>query len=189
MKNAGFLNLILIAAVAAGSACKKKEAAAPDEQKALQRTITATVKADKIDPGYTRKSTYFRLPNAAGGEIDLAAYAGKPVLVMFFTETCPYCREAAPFLEKLHRTYSPKGLNVIGICVQENADAPKAFASDLGLTFLFAYKGGYISRNYKAQGVPFIYLLDRNHEIYEMWGGYSPDFDSEIIENIEKVLK
>ncbi|HAF95544.1 MAG TPA: hypothetical protein DCG50_05805, partial [Elusimicrobia bacterium] len=160
-----------------------------DEQKAPETTITATVKADKIDPGYTRKSTYFKLPDLKGGEIDLADYAGKPVLLMFFTENCPYCRHAAPFIEKMHRTYSPKGLNVIGICVEENADAAKDFARGLGLTFQFAYKGGDLSIKYKAQGVPFIYLLNRNHVIYEMWGGYSPDFDPEIIENIEKVLK
>ncbi|MCX5785796.1 MAG: TlpA family protein disulfide reductase [Elusimicrobia bacterium] len=189
MKNVKLFSFLILAAAVAGFACKKKEAPAPDAQKSPEAAITATVKADKIDPGYIRKAHYFKLPAANGGEIDLAAYAGKTVMVMFFTESCPYCRKAAPFLEKVYKTYSSKGLNIIGICIQENADAPKAFAHDLGLTFPLAYKGGPIYRKYEAQGVPFIYLLDKSHEVYEVWQGYSPEYDAEIIKNVERALK
>jgi len=191
MKNPGILNLMLIAAMAACSACGKSETAAPAPQEpaAPQRTITATVKADKVDLSYARKGTYFKLPNANGGELDLAAYSGKPVLMMFFTENCSYCRKAAPFIQSMHKTYSPKGLNTVGICLSDTADSPKAFAKDMGLTFPLAYKGEHTFITYKAQGVPFIYLLDKSHEIQKVWGGYDSYFDREIIENIEKSLK
>ncbi|HAH31367.1 MAG TPA: hypothetical protein DCL44_03525 [Elusimicrobia bacterium] len=189
MRNVKLFSFLLIAATVAGVACKEKEAPAPDVQTSPEAAITAVVKADKIKPGYARKPTYFKLPSTNGGEIDLASYAGKSVLVMFFTETCPYCRKAAPFIEKMHKTYSPKGLSVVGICIQENADAPKTFASDLNITFPLAYKGGHVYKNYKAQGVPFIYLLGKNHEIREVWEGYSPEYNQEIIRNIEEALK
>jgi thiol-disulfide isomerase/thioredoxin len=166
--------LALTAVLFVLAACGKKEQPA--------------VQADSQTPGYTQKDTYFKLPNAAGGEIDLAAYAGKPVLVMFFTETCPYCRKAAPFIQKVSAAYAPKGLGVIGICLQDDPRAALNFASELGVTFPLAYKGKEISRNYRTQGVPYIYALTRQHEIYDVWEGYDEQYDQSIVKAIGTVL-
>ncbi len=137
---------------------------------------------------YAKKDTYFKLPNAAGGDIDLASYSGKPVLVMFFTETCPYCRKAAPFIQKVSASYTQKGLVVLGICIQDSPQAALNFAADLGVTFPLAYKGKEISRNYRTQGVPYIYLLTRGHEIYDVWEGYDEQYDAPILKAVETVL-
>ena len=188
MKNTRLISFVLAAAVIGGFACKKKEAPPAAVTEPGGQTIAATVKTSRIAQGYARKSTYFKLPDISGGDIDLASHAGKPVLVMFFTETCPYCRKAAPFIEKVHLAYTKKGLNVVGICIQDDPEAPRGFARDLATTFSLAYKGRKIYKDYKAQGVPFIYLLDRNHEIHEMWGGYSPEYDAEIIAKVEEAL-
>jgi peroxiredoxin len=165
------------------AACGKKEqpAAQPEPQAAQTQAAPAA-------PGYAKKETYFKLPNAAGGEIDLAAYAGKPVLVMFFTETCPYCRKAAPFIQKVAASHGTKGLGVVGICVQDSAQAAKNFAQDFSLTFPLAYKGKEISRKYRTQGVPYIYLLDKSHEVYDVWEGYDPQYDGSILKAVETVL-
>ncbi|MGD9641136.1 MAG: TlpA family protein disulfide reductase [Elusimicrobiales bacterium] len=165
------------------AACGKKEQPAPQPE-----TQAAQTQSSPAAAGYVQKETYFRLPNAAGGEIDLAAYAGKPVLVMFFTETCPYCRKAAPFIQKVHASHGSKGLAVVGICVQDSAQAAKNFAQDFGVTFPLAYKGKEISRNYRTQGVPYIYLLDKGHEVYDVWEGYDPQYDASILKAIETVL-
>jgi peroxiredoxin len=137
---------------------------------------------------YEQKDTYFKLPSAAGGEIDLASYAGKPVLVFFFTETCPYCRKAAPDMEKLYLKYGPFGLNFVGICLDDDADAPKNFAKDLGVTFPLAYGGLQVSRRYRTQGVPYIFLLDPSHKIYDVWEGYDESYLPQIQKTAEKLL-
>ncbi|PKM98017.1 MAG: hypothetical protein CVU79_05575 [Elusimicrobia bacterium HGW-Elusimicrobia-3] len=179
MKN--FMIPLAASALLLAACGKKEQPAAQAEPQAEQ------VQAARADGGYTRKETYFKLPNAAGGEIDLAAYAGKPVLVMFFTETCPYCRKAAPFIQKVHASHGP-GLGVVGICVQDSAQAAKNFAQDFGTTFPLAYKGKGISRNYRTQGVPYIYLLDKGHEVYDVWEGYDPQYDDSILKAVETVL-
>lgn len=165
------------------AACGKKEL--PLEQAGNQPAGAAPGQANA---SYAKKDTYFRLPNAAGGEIDLASYSGKPALVMFFTETCPFCRKAAPFIQKLHASYGPKGLPVIGILVQDSAQPALDFARDLGVTFPIAYKGKDISRNYRTQGVPYIYLLNKEHEIYDVWEGYDHQYDDAIVKAVEAVL-
>jgi len=180
MKN--FMLPLAASALLLAACGKKEQPAAQAEPQATQS------QAAPASDGYARKETYFKLPNAAGGEIDLAAYAGKPVLVMFFTETCPYCRKAAPFIQKVAASHGPKGLSVIGICVQDSAQAAKNFAQDFSLTFPLAYKGKEISRNYRTQGVPYIYLLDKGHEVYDVWEGYDPQYDGSIIKAVETVL-
>ena len=82
------------------AACGKKEQPAAQTEPQPAQAQPAQAQAAPA-AGYAKKETYFKLPNAAGGELDLAAYAGKPVLVMFFTETCPYCRKAAPFIQQV----------------------------------------------------------------------------------------
>lgn len=166
------------------AACGKKEL--PLEQS--EKQTAGSAQPAQAGGSYVKKDTYFKLPNAAGGEIDLAAYAGKPAIVMFFTETCPYCRKAAPFIQKVYTSYSAKGLGVIGVLIQDSAQPGLNFAADLEVTFPVAYKGGAISRNYRTQGVPYIYLLNKEHEIYDVWEGYDPSFDPAIIKAVETVL-
>lgn len=163
------------------------EAPAP----AQERPSTAVSGRSEILPEaeYQKRGTYFRLPLAAGkGDLDLAAYAGKPVLFMFFTETCPFCRKAAPAVENLHKTYGPKGLNVLGICIQEDPEAAVNFAKSLGVTFPLAYKGRPVYKAYKAQGVPYIYLLDREHKLYDVWEGYDHAYDAPMTKAVEALL-
>ena len=173
--------------------CKKAEPqAAPETAMAETPAVETTVQAETPSSkpgGYTRMKTYFKLPDHKGGEIDLAAYAGKPVLLMFFTETCPYCRKAAPFIERMNKEFSPKGLATIGVCLDNAADAAAGFAEDFGLTFPIAYKGRDTARQYRAQGVPFIYLLSKDHSIRNFWAGYDPRFDVPIRKGIEEIVK
>lgn len=130
----------------------------------------------------------FRLPAAKGGEIDLAAYAGKPVMLIFFTESCPYCRLAGPALEKLSKTYGPKGLNVLGVSLDADKDSALNFARDLGITFPLAYDGREAFSEYRARGVPYIYLVDGNRKLYEVWEGYDESYAPVMRSAIEALL-
>ncbi|HNW45294.1 MAG TPA: TlpA disulfide reductase family protein [Elusimicrobiales bacterium] len=185
----------LIAALAACSACQGKEApAVPAGEQAASET-NAVVKTEKIsagktaaDPAYVKKDTYFKVPAVAGGEIDLASYAGKPVMFMLFTETCPYCRRAAPALENIYRNYGAKGLTVLGLCTQDNPQAPKNFAAELGITFPLAYGARQVYQQYRAQGVPYIFLLNKAHEVVTVWPGYDKSFDKEMAQKVEAEL-
>ena len=145
--------------------------------------------AKSTEKAYVKKESYFKLPDYKGGEIDLASYAGKPVMLMFFTERCPFCRKAAPFIETMNKKYSAKGLGVIGICVEEEASAAGSFVKDFGLTFPVAFKGAAVSRQYKTQGVPYIFILNKAHVVHNVWAGYDPGFDKAIIQGIEEVIK
>ena len=159
-------------------------------------SVKAVVKAKKIVPPaakakaqqkYQKKDTYFSVPAVNGGKIDLADYAGKPVMFMLFTETCPFCRKAGPALERLHKAYGDR-LAVLGLCIQDEPQAATNFAADLGITFPMGYGAREVFRQYRAQGVPFIFLLDSGHEVASVWPGYAPEFDGKMKAAIDKAL-
>ena len=110
-------------------------------------------------------------------------------MVMFFTEHCPYCRKAAPFIEQMNREYAPKGLKTVGICLEETSSSAADFSKDFGLTFPVAYKGQQVARRYGTQGVPFIYLLTKDHVVHNVWAGYDKQFDGPIKKGIEEIIK
>lgn len=174
--------------------CKMREVP-ENETPALQTTVQAKAlpaqkpAARAEEKKYEKKDSYFKLPDYKGGEIDLATYAGKPVMLMFFTESCPFCRKAAPFIEKVSRKYLSKGLATIGICVEDDPERAASFAQDFGLTFPLAYKGRDVARQYRTQGVPFIFLLTKEHVVYNVWPGYDPGFNEPIIQTIDALLK
>ncbi len=53
---------------------------------------------------------------------------GRPRLVRFFMSNCPYCRASAPALNRIHRDFAGKGLQVIG--VYHPKPEPRAVSED-----------------------------------------------------------
>ena len=67
------------------------------------------------------------LPDAAGGNLDLASLRGKTVVLNFWATWCPPCVEEMPELAGLHREISGRNALVVGIGI-DSASNIKAFA-------------------------------------------------------------
>jgi peroxiredoxin len=52
-----------------------------------------------------------------GEELRLPAYRGRPLLVTFWSTTCPSCVREIPHLIDLYRELAPRGLEIIGIAM------------------------------------------------------------------------
>ncbi|MGZ6125149.1 MAG: redoxin domain-containing protein, partial [Myxococcales bacterium] len=74
------------------------------------------VEADEMDGA---PAAAFKLRARGGGEIDLAALRGKPVLVNFWATWCPPCREEMPSLTKLAQAFDPQSFEVVTVSVDE----------------------------------------------------------------------
>ncbi|MCK4935360.1 MAG: TlpA family protein disulfide reductase [Elusimicrobiales bacterium] len=204
MKTLKQTNLLILAAImCAAIACAKENKETGNSKKEIQvstqkgKKMSETtpaykrkiIKTGKIKTPYQKKETYFSLPNRNGGTIDLANYADKPVILIFFAEYCHYCKKAAPFMKEIYDTYMDKGLIILGVSVDANKDSANKFANERNLNFPIAYDGATISRQYKTRGVPYIFIFNNKHEIMDFWAGYDKSFDAEIIETIAEVLK
>lgn len=180
------LTAILLSAAFLAAGCNKPQEPSQAMEKAAEASVEATPAVTAS--GYVKGPTYFNLPEHKGGRLDLAAHAGKPVFVMFFTETCPYCRKAAPFVQSVNSEYGGKGLAVMAAAHEKEAAPAARFVKDFGITFPVAYDAAATARTYQTRGVPYLFLLDREHKVYNLWAGYDASFDKEIRAAIEEVL-
>src|SRR5580765_3156955 len=88
----------------------------------------------------------FRLPDVSGKTVSLADFKGKPLLVTFICNHCPYVKHIRSGLAQLGRDYVPRGAAIVAISSNDvanyPADAPdkmKVEANDAGYQFPYLY--------------------------------------------------
>ena len=111
--------------------------------------------------------TTYQLTDLDGQPVRLADLRGKVVWLNFWASWCPPCQHETPILRELSERYSDRGLEVIGISVQETTAADvKAYADryDLRYTIGFDALG---RRPARVQGLraadPVLHRPERRH--------------------------
>jgi peroxiredoxin len=109
------------------------------------------------------------LPDAAGNEMSLAQWQGKPLIVNFWATWCAPCREEMPEFVRLQKEFGAQGLQFVGIAV-DDADKVRQFATEIGLNYP-ALIGGYgameLSRTLgnRVMALPFTVIVSRDGRI------------------------
>ena len=118
-------------------------------------------------PLIDRPAAAFELTSYAGERVSLDAYRGRVVVVNFWASWChPACYEEAPVLERNWRAYRDRDVVVLGVDIQDKAEAAKKFIADFSLTFPNALDAaGRVSVDYGVYGVPETFFIDRRGRI------------------------
>ncbi len=114
----------------------------------------------------------FSRPDLAGRPLQLADYRGKLVLLNFWASWCAPCLEEMPRFSRWQRQYGARGLQVIGVSMDDDAAAvrqhlarhPVAYPAIIGDAKLGAAFGG-------VMGLPLTYLIDRQGRIAARYQG------------------
>ena len=87
-----------------------------------------------------------------------------PLLLTFYKKTCPTCQFTYPFFEKIHKHYTGKNFQVVGIAQDPET---KEFSTQYGITFpLICDTPTYeVSRQYHLVNVPTTFLVLPNGKI------------------------
>ncbi len=105
----------------------------------------------------------FQLPSidATGEPVNLARFKGKPVILNFWASWCTSCREESEMLEVFWQLWKDKGIQVIGIAVQDTPEAAREFAQKAGKTFVLGIdETGKVGLDYGVYGVPETFFID-----------------------------
>jgi len=116
----------------------------------------------------------FALPGLDGREIALGDLRGRVVFVNFWATWCPPCRDEAPALERLYRSLSGEGFELLGVSIDDPAagEAIERFRAEHGLSFpLLVDADRSVYRAYQATGVPETFLVDRSGRVVERFVG------------------
>ena len=102
----------------------------------------------------------FSLPRLDGGEVDSSSFEGEVIVVNFWASWCVPCREEAPELQAFAARWAGRGVNVIGIVYNDDADKAREFRDRYGLTYPQALDpGGRSAIDYGVFGVPETYVI------------------------------
>jgi cytochrome c biogenesis protein CcmG/thiol:disulfide interchange protein DsbE len=117
-------------------------------------------------------STY-QLNDLDGRPITLAALRGKVVWLNFFASWCPPCQQETPILRSLSETYRQRGLEIVGVSVQETTPADvKAYAERYRLGYTIGFDGsGEVLREYRVFALPTQFFIDVNGVIRHVVSG------------------
>lgn len=100
-------------------------------------------------------------PGLDGATVDLAAYRGRPVWLVFGGSWCPPCRDAYPLMNGFAVRYADAGLVVLGVHVREGAAAVRPFVEELNVTFTVAIdEDGSRAAAWDAVALPVYYWVD-----------------------------
>lgn len=123
----------------------------------------------------------FSLPNVDGSVVSREQLAGKPLLVIFMCNHCPFVIHLREALAAFADEYQAKGLAVVGISSNDVAGYPqdgpeemKKEAADAGYRFPYLYDATQeVAQAYRAACTPDFFLFDQDHKL-----AYRGQFDS-----------
>lgn len=114
----------------------------------------------------------FSLNDTGGKAVAREDFAGRPLLVMFICNHCPYVKHVAPELARIGRDY---GATVGIVAIQSNdvdaypddsPDMMKQEAAERGYTFPYLFDADQsVAKAYTAACTPDFFLFDRYHKL------------------------
>lgn len=116
----------------------------------------------------------FKLPEPASGKtVSLQDFVGRPLVVMFICNHCPYVKHIGKRLSELARTYHGKDVDFVAINSNDVAnypdDSPEKmvdFCAEYGIGFPYLYdESQAVAKAYHAACTPDLYLFDTDHHL------------------------
>lgn len=115
----------------------------------------------------------FSLPDPGGGVHALSDFSGKPLVVVFMCNHCPYVKHLKTELSALFTEFQDMGVGCVGINSNDVAhypdDHPTKMADDIrtfGYTFPYLYdETQAVARAYQAACTPDFYVFNADHQL------------------------
>jgi thiol-disulfide isomerase/thioredoxin len=100
----------------------------------VRSLLSSPLDKAKVSQENQRKLTEFSLPDLAGKPRNIKEWQGKVLVINFWATWCPPCLKEMPEFEALHTEYEKKGLQFIGIAL-DDADPVKEFIASKKITY------------------------------------------------------
>ncbi len=130
------------------------------------------------------KAPDFTLPSLQdqSQEVTLSALSNQqPVLLVFWATWCPSCLSEIPTLNEWQERYSPLGLKILAVNVQEPREQALDFIKENPLKYLsLADESGEVASRYRLPGLPSSVFLAKGGRI--LYYGFG------LPENLEQLI-
>lgn len=187
LPTAAFLRPAALAAVLAASLLASPAARAgqgPGAPAAPGKSDGAPASAPAANPdaGSLKSLPAFTLPDLEGKPHASSEWQGKVLLVDFWATWCAGCRETIPALSRLQEKYRSQGLAVVGVSLDKgSASKVSRFAKKLKVNYQVLLDAGDTqSKAFGFEGLPSMFLFDREGRLIKAMTGYTALQDKEL---------
>lgn len=128
------------------------------------KTLVEALEAAK-NTAIGAKAPDFSGPTPTGEDLALKDALGKVTIIDFWAAWCVPCRKENPNVVKVYEKYHEKGLNIIGVSLDKNAEEWKKAIAEDGLTWQQVYNEKdvqQIAKLYNVNAIPSTFILDEN---------------------------
>jgi len=120
---------------------------------------------------------------------NLQALHGEVVYVDFWASWCPPCVQSFPFLNQLQQDYGSRGLQVLGVNLDEKvADAEKFLFEHRAEFSIVADPTKQCAKDFDVIAMPSSYLIDRQGVVRYIHRGFRPGETKELRLIVEQLL-
>jgi cytochrome c biogenesis protein CcmG, thiol:disulfide interchange protein DsbE len=124
----------------------------------------------------------------ADRKVELRDFRGKTVVLNFWATWCPPCVEEMPSLVQLEQRMGNKGVAILGVSIDVDADAYHKFLKDYKVDFLTVRDPDQKSnRLYGTFKFPETYIIDRNGVVRRKFIGAVDWSSPEIVDFLNKL--
>lgn len=125
-----------------------------------------------------------------GGELNLAAFKGKKVVILDFWATwCGPCVQAMPIIDKVAEKFKDQGVVLYAVNLQEEPDEIKKFMDEAKLKVAVALdKDGAVAGSYRAEAIPQTVLIGKDGLVQVVRVGVSPNLEESLTKDLEAIL-
>ncbi len=147
-----------------------------------------TVRTPHIDASTENGSLAvdFTLSDLQGHSHSLTDYAGRGVVVNFWSTYCPPCEKEMPAIESAYQDYKQQGIEVLAVNVEETMRVVHPFVSKKEISFpVLLDRHGEVFSDYEGLTLPITFFIDEKGKIVERVSGEMTE--QMIRTNMEKI--
>jgi len=116
----------------------------------------------------------FSLPSTSGKLVSLADLSGSVVAISFWATWGRQCAEELQYLQDLHEEFGEGGLVVLALNEREETSQALGFFEKHEVTHEVLLDDGTVARAFGVNGVPDLWILDREGIVRARFIGYGP---------------
>ncbi len=109
----------------------------------------------------------FTLSQLDGKQLQLSSFRGKIVLLDFWATWCDPCREEIPELVLLQNKYAGRGLQIVGVSLDDGPEPVRKFYQDFHMNYPVVMGTAKTAESYGGVlGLPIAFFIGRDGKIY-----------------------
>lgn len=157
--------------------------------------ISGSAFAQEFQKFIGKPAPAFKLTTIDGKVLTNASTKGKAVIIDMWATWCGPCKAASPTMQKLHSSYSGKGLVVVGAIVMDGKGAElknkaAGYKKEHKYTYAFATGGDPLAEKMNVRGIPFFVFINKKGIVADVKMGFSESSSPAEFEAIVKrILK